>query len=108
MFHEMTYEELRARRWRRVITALVCLALCAAVALAVVWGSSVARHQAVNSVRESVITASMQCAAVEGSYPSSIEHLEKYYGLVIDHDHYMVYYEWLGDNVPPTVTVVAL
>ena len=58
------------------------------------------------AVREAVITASVQCAAVEGSYPSSLSHLESHYGLVINHDDYIVNYEWLADNVPPSVTVV--
>ena len=58
------------------------------------------------NVMKSVITASVQCAAVEGSYPSSLSHLESHYGLVINHDDYIVNYEWLADNVPPSVTVV--
>ena len=66
-----------------------------------------AREQATLSVRESVLNAAKQCCAVEGSYPSSIEHLEKYYGLVINHSDYVVSYEWFADNVLPSVVVTA-
>jgi hypothetical protein len=54
-----------------------------------------------------VIEASKQCCAIEGSYPSSLEHLEQYYGLVINHNDYVVSYEWLGDNILPSVVVTA-
>lgn len=67
----------------------------------------VSRKQATVSVRESVVTAAMQCAAVEGSYPSSLSHLEEHYGLVINHNDYIINYEWLADNIPPSVTVIA-
>lgn len=108
MYHERTYEEISRQTRRRVVIAIIALVLCVVVALAVQASVRISRAQAVASVQESVVTAAMQCAAVEGSYPSSLAHLEDHYGLVIDHDHYLVYYEWVGDNIPPTVTVTAL
>ena len=59
------------------------------------------------SVRESVLNAAKQCCAVEGSYPASLNHLEKNYGLVINHNDYVVSYEWFADNVLPSVVVTA-
>ena len=107
MYHETTYRELKERRRRRILWAVVALVLCAALAVAVVAAQRISRRQAAASVREAVVTAAMQCAAVEGSYPSSVAYLEASYGLIINHDDYLVYYEWLGDNVLPAVTVVA-
>ena len=66
-----------------------------------------AREQAAVSVRESVLNAAKQCCAVEGSYPASLNHLEKNYGLVINHNDYVVSYEWFADNVRPSVVVTA-
>jgi len=66
-----------------------------------------AREQAAVSVRESVLNAAKQCCAVEGSYPASLNHLEKNYGLVINHNDYVVSYEWFADNVLPSVVVTA-
>ena len=108
MYHERTYEEISRTRLRRIVAAVVVIALCVVIALAVQASIRVSRAQAVASVQENVLTAAMQCAAVEGSYPSSLTHLEEYYGLSIDHEHYLVFYEWAGDNIPPTVTVTAL
>jgi len=73
--------------------------------LALSASRSVAREQATTSVRNAVVAAAVQCCAVEGSYPPSLAHLEETYGLVINHDDYVVNYEWLGDNVAPSVVV---
>ena len=48
----------------------------------------------------------MQCCAIEGSYPASLQHLEDSYGLAINHDEYIVTYEAFADNVVPSVVVV--
>ena len=106
MYHEVTYTETARRRRRRIAAVLACVLVCAV--LAVLWriSTGIMRVQATSSVRDSVNAAALQCAAVEGSYPSSLEHLERYYGLQINHDDYIVMYEWFADNVPPTVTVV--
>lgn len=107
MYHEVTYEEIRHRRRLRIVLAIVVVFLCANIAFAAMTSFDVSRKQATVSVRESVVTAAMQCAAVEGSYPSSLSHLEEHYGLVINHDDYIINYEWLADNIPPSVTVIA-
>jgi len=89
-----------------IILAIVVLFLCANIAISLAISSEVSRKQATSSVRESIVTAAIQCAAIEGSYPSSLSHLEQHYGLVINHNDYIVNYEWLADNIPPSVTVV--
>lgn len=91
----------------RIVAAIVCVALCAVIVLAIMVSADISRHQAVESTREAVVAAAKQCAAIEGSYPSSLAHLENYYGLIINHNDYTVMYEWIADNIPPSVTVVA-
>ena len=107
MYHEVTYRELAERRRRRIAAAIVALVVCLALALAAVLAERASRAQSAVSVQEAVVTAAMQCAAIEGSFPSSVGYLEDNYGLAISHAKYRVFYEWLGDNVVPTVTVVA-
>lgn len=107
MYHEMTYEQMRHRRRRRVVCAASLLALLAAVCCLFSLSRSVARAQATTAVRTRVLDCAMRCCAVEGSYPSSLAHLEREYGLVVNSHDYVVNYEWLGDNVPPTVVVRA-
>ena len=105
MYHELTYEEQARRRRVRIIYVLLAILICFNLVVAVLTSRSIARTQGVASLRESIIDAAVQCCAVEGSYPSSISHLEEDYGLVINRDDYIVQYEYLGDNIPPSVIV---
>lgn len=106
MYHEVTYKELARRKRMHIILAIVVVFLCVNIAISLAISSEISRKQATSSVRESIVTAAIQCAAIEGSYPSSLSHLEQHYGLVINHNDYVVNYEWLADNIPPSVTVV--
>jgi hypothetical protein len=105
VYHEQTFKEQKARR-HSIIAYVVLFAvfLCIFAFEMHLWHDTV-RDQATTSVRTAVMDAAVQCCAIEGSYPMSIEHLEKHYGLVVNEDDYVVTYEWLGDNVPPSVVV---
>lgn len=107
MYHERTQAEQRRQRTRRIVVALVCLLVLAALAVGIVALRDNARAQGAVSIRESVLACAMQCYAIEGSYPSSLAHLEDVYGLTINHDEYVVNYEWFADNIPPSVAVIA-
>ena len=106
MYHELTTADIRRRRRRRVIAAV----LVALVVLAIIIGffavREATRAQSAAALRESILTAARQCCAVEGSYPSSLAHLEDVYGLTINHDDYIITYEWFADNVMPSVVVI--
>ena len=86
--------------------AIVAVALALAAWLAVGLSQALQREQAATSVRESVVRSALMCCAVEGSYPTSVEHLEEHYGLVYDHDAFSIGYEVQGENLRPTYTVV--
>lgn len=60
------------------------------------------------ALRQAIQKASVQCYAVEGRYPSSVEYLEKNYGIQIDYDRYAVFYEGFASNIMPDITVVKL
>lgn len=105
MFHELTYRE-EAKRRRRVVIAAVCVAVVAvAIAIAVGVARQNARVQGAAALRDSILNAAKQCAAIEGSYPSDLQHLEDSYGLTINHDDYVITYECFADNVAPSVVV---
>ena len=89
----------------RLAVAAVIVVLAAIIAIAAFMSRSVARAQGATTVRAAVLDAAVQCCAVEGSYPTSLSHLEGDYGLVVNHNDYVVTYEWLGDNVMPSVVV---
>ena len=84
------------------------LAVCLVVLL---WaGAGVAaaqaRQQGAVSLQHSVMEAALQCFAIEGAYPRSLQHVEEDYGLTINRAASTVMYEAFAANVPPTVTVV--
>lgn len=106
MYHEQT-REMERRSRRRRLARLVALAL---VVLAVVVGARAAqaaqREQGAVALRSSILDAANRCCAVEGSYPSSLQHLEDSYGLVVNSSDYAITYESYAGNVVPTVVVM--
>ena len=107
MYHELTYRQHNRRIAKRIIAFVIIVVLVAAAVFAATIAQASAREQAALSVRESVLTAAKQCCAIEGSYPASLSHLEQNYGLTINHQDYVVSYEWFADNVLPSVVVTA-
>lgn len=107
MYHEPTYDQLKRRRMWRIVGFAIALAVIVAIFVGASIAQRNAAEQGVVSIRNSVLNTAQQCYAIEGSYPSSLKHLEDKYGLSINHNNYIVYYEWFADNVPPTVTVTA-
>ena len=105
MYHELTYREIAQRRRNRIIAAILAIVLLLVVVFATQAADEVGREQGAVTLRESVLDAAKQCCAVEGSYPSMLSHLEQRYGLVVNRAEYDVRYEWLGDNVLPSVVV---
>lgn len=105
MFHEITDAQVIKRRKVHIVIACVVVALVLAAGLIVSALQANAREQGALALQNSIIDAAKQCCAIEGSYPSSLEHLEQYYGLSINHNDYVVSYESFAGNVMPTVVV---
>lgn len=106
MFHERTPEELKKIRRRRYA---IEVALVAALAGGVFGYNAVVdqmREQAAVGVRNAILESAKQCCAIEGSYPQSISHLESQYGLRVNHDDFIIAYEYYGGNIAPSVMVV--
>ena len=57
-------------------------------------------------VEDAIQRAVLNCYAIEGRYPATLEYIEKHYGLQIDHDKYDVFYEIFADNIVPDITVI--
>ncbi|MBR5944448.1 MAG: hypothetical protein IKZ94_05815 [Lachnospiraceae bacterium] len=88
------------------------LPLIAFIALFILFirGISSVSETTVDKQKESLTTARnrsiTQCYAVEGTYPPSLDYIEKHYGLTYDHDRFFVDYQVYGANMYPTVTVL--
>ena len=58
------------------------------------------------ALRQAVLEAAVQCYAVEGRYPESLDRLEREYGVQINHDRYIVTYDVFATNQLPDVQVL--
>lgn len=106
MYHIKRVLSLRAR----LITAAVLLAVLVLAALGLMLGSrQVGRDldtASAQTLRQAVLQAAVQCYAVEGSYPASLDYLEENYGLLVNHDRFIVTYEAFASNLMPQVNVL--
>lgn len=50
--------------------------------------------------------AAVACYAAEGVYPPTTEYLTEHYGIQIEEDRYVVFYEIFANNLMPDITVL--
>ena len=63
------------------------------------------REKETERILEVIDKALVQCYALEGSYPQSVEHLTNY-GVIIDRDRYVYYYDMFATYIRPSVSVI--
>lgn len=77
----------------------------------VLLGSAIYKYQEKNqaldleNAQQTVTKYAIQCYASEGSYPPDLAYLEENYGLILDREKYIYYYEIFGSNVLPIIDV---
>ncbi len=94
---------------KKKLAALLAVLALLFVCLGAAWwqgAQSSVREQKVCAIRENVLSAAVQCYAVEGVFPPDLAYLEEHYGLVIDRDRYIVTYEAFSTNMMPDVSVL--
>ncbi|HOK43617.1 MAG TPA: hypothetical protein PLD49_08125 [Thermoclostridium caenicola] len=91
--------------YSRIILLVIFLivALASVAALSGFWSEQSSTQP--EEIRQAILDACVQCYALEGSYPPSLEYLEEHYGLILDRERYFFYYEVFASNVLPTVEV---
>lgn len=90
----------------KILLAIFVVAVAVAVWIYAGVASNVAVEQGAVTLRQTVLDSAMQCLALEGAYPPTLEYLEDNYGLVINEDDYVVTYVAYASNVMPSVQVV--
>jgi competence protein ComGC len=58
--------------------------------------------------RAAVVRSTVQCYAIEGRYPGSIDYLTENYGLTLDESKYIYYYRSVGSNMMPDIRVLSI
>lgn len=93
--------------WRRLLPALV---LVVVLIIAFFFGSRVlltkAGSEALTLAEKGIRRAAVQCYALEGFYPTSVDYLTAHYGVTVDPGTYIIHYEFVASNLMPDVTVL--
>lgn len=64
------------------------------------------RSEGAETLRKAIARACVQCYAIEGRYPPSVEYLTEQYGIQIDEEQYYVFYSGFASNLMPEITVI--
>lgn len=64
-------------------------------------------REGTETLRSAIARASVQCYAIEGRYPPSVQYLEDNYGIRIDRERFYVFYEGFASNIMPDITVIS-
>ena len=58
------------------------------------------------NMEKAIIKTSVHCYSLEGAYPPSLEYIEENYGIVIDHDKFIVHYDIFASNMLADITII--
>lgn len=58
------------------------------------------------SLETALYRSVIQCYALEGTYPPSLEYIETHYGLFYDKDLFFIDYRPIGSNIMPDITII--
>lgn len=54
---------------------------------------------------DAIIKSAVQAYAIEGFYPPNIAYLEENYGLIVDHEKYVISYNVFASNLMPEIEI---
>ena len=100
-------ERMKRRKVNKLMIFSVILFILLAVWLivSVDKAGNAAEKSRSDSVYKTVMHSASLCYSIEGEYPPDFEYLEENYGVRVNHDRYIVHYEYFGANIRPTITV---
>ena len=90
-------------RWLAVLLAALCLIFfVSSLASVDRQQGEKGRQQLETALRR----AAVACYAAEGVYPPTVEYLQQHYGVQIEEERYIVFYEIFANNLMPDITVL--
>ena len=90
-------------RWLAALLAVLCLIFF------ITSLASVDRQQGEEGRQQletALRRAAVACYAAEGVYPPTVEYLQEHYGVQIEEERYIVFYEIFANNLMPDITVL--
>lgn len=106
--------KVKSRKREKKLASGYGLSLAAMLALVAVFAMAVLNFSGRTGAREeetlkkAVARASVQCYAIEGRYPPSVEYLEENYGIQINRKKYNIFYDGFASNVMPEITIIPI
>ncbi len=64
--------------------------------------------ESLQMMEQAVTRAAIECYALEGFYPPSVDYLSDHYGVAIDQEQYFVDYVFIGSNLMPEIMVLPI
>ncbi len=99
----------KKKQFPQFLKFLLPIAFFALIVIFVVTGiqnvSVSAQEERLKSMEQAVRRAAVQCYAIEGRYPGTIDYLAENYGLILDREQYIYYYQRYGSNLMPDISV---
>ncbi|MGI6028451.1 MAG: hypothetical protein ACOX81_03450 [Candidatus Heteroscillospira sp.] len=92
------------RRFLPALLSAVLLPLALLLGAMGISGSEDERQ--LELLRRSVSRCAVQCYAIEGAYPPSLEYMLRNYGLAVDTERYFVDYRYIASNLMPDIAVL--
>lgn len=101
------------KRWKQrfkevygyLLSVAVFVCVMALFSFGVMFFSEKSDVRGAETLTDAIRRASVQCYAIEGRYPPSVEYLEENYGILIDREKYDVFYSGFASNIMPDITV---
>jgi len=89
------------------MVAIIFFAMLAGITYIGIQNTSEGAHkEQISFLEKAVKRAAVQCYATEGMYPPDIKYIEDNYGVIINHQRYIVHYEAFAANIMPDISVL--
>ncbi len=105
---------MRHHRWHRsneylksmILPLVVFLGFICFLAFGLAGLRDTASKEGLETLKTSVMRGAIQCYAIEGMYPPGIAYLEDHYGIIVDHNKYIVHYDAFASNILPDIMIL--
>ena len=99
-------KEIRLPRPLRILSALFIAGFFVLFLIVPSFISNIADEEQCKNLETTLRRDILQCYAVEGTYPPSLDYLEENYGFFYDTDKFYIDYIAIGSNIMPDVTII--
>lgn len=99
-------ENVLGRMLRLLVLPLAAALLLMGFAGAVNGLDRDSREESKRQLEEALRRGCVACYAAEGIYPPDLDYLKEHYGIQVDEETYVVYYDIFAENLMPDITVL--